>query len=289
MSYGEYRPPRGEPVVQLHVGENPAQQYNINNMSERNTAPDYLGKPGTSSPNSGLGRIHPQHIFDVGIFKDTLAPNLALHSSLAVVAWGAGRYFNYVESKDVLWSSGQLINTWWSAVGSRVFLDGIPLGSVFSAMSWPERLILGGTTLWGGRLTYRIISRALRRQTDDPRYAEVKKEEGFWNKVCPSPNLAFNGISPLSFLLILVQALLSTFIPEAVIQALIALPLTAPFRHQGGVFTGYHPLLQTLSVGLFTAGFTMETLADIQLSTHKVDRKPGMLRDGVWSIVRHPK
>ena len=82
---------------------------------------------------------------------------------------------------------------------------------------------------------------------------------------------------------------MSDFLPQAVFQALISLPLSAPFTHQGGVMSGYHPAIQSLAVGVFTAGFALEFLADQQLQAHK-DKSPStMLREGVWSIVRHPK
>lgn len=72
-------------------------------------------------------------------------------------------------------------------------------------------------------------------------------------------------------------------------QTLIALPFTAPFRHQGGVMSGYHPVLQSLSVGMFAAGFALEALADSQQQAHKEQGVGGLQQDGVWSIVRHPK
>lgn len=182
MSYGENRLPHGEPVIQLHYGENAPIQRNIN-TNQYQTPSTYLGKEGPSSTSPSHGRIYLHNLIDVGIFKDTLLPNLTLHSSLAIAAWGGGRYFDYVESKDLLWSGGQLVNAWWSAVGRRVFTLGIPLGTVLGAISWPERLLLTGITLWGGHVTYRIGSRAYRRGTEEPRYDLQKREEGYWNKV----------------------------------------------------------------------------------------------------------
>lgn len=44
------------------------------------------------------------------------------------------------------------------------------------------------------------------------------------------------------------------------------------------------------AVFVFTAGFALEVLADYQLNKHK--KKTGnatLNREGVWSIVRHPK
>lgn len=53
--------------------------------------------------------------------------------------------------------------------------------------------------------------------------------------------------------------------------------------------TGYHPVIQSLAVGVFTAGFALEAIADIQLSAHKEKSNDTLLKHGVWSIVRHPK
>ena len=159
-----------------------------------------------------------------------------------------------------------VINAWWSAVGRRILIDGAPVNRVFSSLSFVERLLLTGVTLWGTRLFYRIATRSIRRGTDDPRYAAVKKQDGFWNK-----------------------SILTTYLPEAVAQTIISLPFTAPFRHQGAVMTGYHPVGQAIAVALFSSGFALETLADWQLERHKEASEGGLLREGVWSICRHPK
>ena len=205
-------------------------------------------------------------LFDVGIFRDTLAPSLALHSGFAVAAWAAARALGRVEAKDLVWPSGQVVNAWWSAVGRRVFVHGFTVAQALGRLSWHERLVLSGVSLWGGRLLYRIASRAAKRGADDPRYDEAKKEDGFWNR-----------------------SLFTTFIPEALFQMVISLPFTAPFRHEGAVLTGYHPLIQMAAVGMFSTGFALETLADYQLDTFKAQGTTGLMKDGVWSIVRHPK
>lgn len=209
--------------------------------------------------------VHSVSLFDVGILKDTLFPSLSLHSGLALVAYGAARYTQRVEAKDWLWPCGQVLNAWWSAIGRRL-ASGFTLSQAFHRLSWHERVVLTGVTLWGGRLFYRVARRSVQRRADDPRYEEVKKEEGFWN-----------------------TALFKVFIPEAFFQMLISLPFTAPFRHEGAVMMGYHPLIQMLAVGLFSTGLALETLADYQLDQYKAEGGKGILRDGVWSIVRNPK
>ena len=209
--------------------------------------------------------VYSPSLFDVGILKDTLVPSLTLHSGLAVIAYGAARYTQRVEAKDWLWPSGQVANAWWSAIGRRL-AAGLTVSQAFNRLSWHERVMLTGVTLWGGRLFYRVARRSIERGQDDPRYDEVKKEDGFWN-----------------------NALFKVFIPEAFFQMLISLPFTAPFRHEGAVMTGYHPLIQMLAVGMFSTGLAMETLADYQLDQYKAEGGQGILREGVWSIVRHPK
>lgn len=182
MSYGEYRPPRGEPVVQLHIGENAPQQYNVESRGWQRPS-DWLHKEQAGVHRHGP--IYLANIIDVGIFKDTIAPSFALHSGLAVIAWGVGRHYDRLEAKDWLWPSGQVINAWWSAVGKRTLVDGYPLSMVLKTISWPERLLLTGVTVWGTRSFYRIASKSLKRGKDDPRYSTVKKADGFWNTVGP--------------------------------------------------------------------------------------------------------
>ncbi|KAI0128990.1 hypothetical protein BJ170DRAFT_356224 [Xylariales sp. AK1849] len=218
-----------------------------------------------------FGQPWHREFFDVGIFKDTILPSLSLHSSLALIAYGVGRATNSVEAKDWLWPTAPIANAWWSAVGRKV-KRGLTLGQALSLLSRPERLLLTGVTLWGGRLLYRISSRSIARRqsrkgTDDPRYDELKKDPGFWN-----------------------TALFTVFLPEALVQTVITLPFTAPFHHQGKVLTGYHPLVQGLAVGLFSAGLALEILADSQLDAYKetVHDETAVCKSGVWSLVRHP-
>lgn len=183
MSYGENRLARGEPVIQLHVGENAPQQYNVQTR-EWQTPSDWLHRGQSSAGEPGRSPIYLSNLIDVGIFKDTLAPSLALHSGLAVAAWGVGSQYDLLEAKDWAWPAGLVVNAWWSAVGRRL-LRGDALATVSRSISWPETLLLAGVTAWGTRLFYRVASRCLARGKDDPRYAVVKKEERFWNKVLP--------------------------------------------------------------------------------------------------------
>ncbi|KAK6845720.1 hypothetical protein PG995_015830 [Apiospora arundinis] len=242
----------------------------------------YLGQVGNesgslleSSPIPSAVKYHHtlgRELLDVGILRDTILPSLQVHGSLALIAYGVARATDSVEGKDWLWPVAPVVNGWWSAIGRKVAVRGLTVPQAFATLSRPERLLLSGVTLWGGRLFYRIASRSTRRRrvapgTDDARYEEVKKEPGFWNK-----------------------ALFTLFVPEALIQTVISLPFTAPFHHQGAVLTGYHPVIQAVAVGLFSAGFALEVLADKQLEEFKQDpkNKNAVCKEGVWSLVRHP-
>lgn len=49
-------------------------------------------------------------------------------------------------------------------------------------------------------------------------------------------------------------------------------------------------LAHDLAIFVFSAGFALEILADYQLNHHKKNKGDATLeREGVWSIVRHPK
>lgn len=207
----------------------------------------------------------------VGILRSTLLPSIGFHSGLAVIVYAASRATDRVEGKDWLWPSGQVLNAWWCAVGSRVVSDNISVSTAYSDLAYSEKLLLTGVTAWGARLFYRVATRSMKRSRDDPRYDIAKKEEGFWNK-----------------------ALFTVFLPEALFQAVISLPFTLPFRaldfSAAASPIHVHPeYTHGLAVALFSSGFAMEVLADMQLAAHQKTNSNDLDREGVWSIVRHPK
>ncbi|KAE8454652.1 hypothetical protein EG329_000275 [Mollisiaceae sp. DMI_Dod_QoI] len=245
---------------------NAASRFNASNFSKGTSASeqDRFGSHFSLDPNNPIDATA------VGLFRSTLLPSIGFHSGLAVVAYAASRATDRVEGKDWLWPSGQVLNAWWCAVGHRVVYENISPGTAYSHLPYTEKLLLTGVTAWGARLFYRIASRTLTRKQDDPRYDEVKKEEGFWNK-----------------------ALFSVFLPEALFQAVISLPFTLPFRAaDASAFASplhVHPeWTHGLGVILFSSGFALEVLADTQLAAHQKKNPDDLNREGVWSIVRHP-
>jgi steroid 5-alpha reductase family enzyme len=207
----------------------------------------------------------------VGILRSTLLPSIGFHSGLAVIVYAASRAADRVDGKDWLWPTGQVLNAWWCAVGTRVVNDKISLGTAYSHLAYSEKLLLTGVTAWGARVFYRVASRSMTRSRDDPRYDAAKKKEGFWN-----------------------EALFSVFLPEALFQAVISLPFTLPFRAIDDSAAAsplhVHPeYTHGLAIALFSAGFALEVLADMQLTAHRKTNSNDLDREGVWSIVRHPK
>ncbi|KAI1375728.1 DUF1295-domain-containing protein [Hypoxylon crocopeplum] len=223
-------------------------------------------KPGSSS-NVTFGST----TSTLGLLQHAVLPSFGFHGGLSVIAYGIGRYTDRIEAKDWLWSSGQVANAWWSAVGGPVVYDGVSVAAAWGALSYSQKLLLAGVSAWGVRLFYRVVSRSIRRGKDNPIYeTAAKKEPDFWNK-----------------------AFFTTFLPEAIMQTLISLPFTLPFRAPvasalASPFPEASAVSQSLAIFLFTAGYALEVLADSQLESHNRKASAELNRDGVWSIVRHP-
>ncbi|KAF2404556.1 DUF1295 domain protein [Trichodelitschia bisporula] len=204
---------------------------------------------------------------DVGLLKSTLLPSFGIQSGLSLITYIAARASDRVELKDWLWPAGQVVDVWWSAVGHRMAKNGMPFTRALGTLTWNERLLLGGHTLWGTRLFYREVSRSIRRGKEDHHYGLLKQEDKFWN-----------------------HAFLRVFLPEAIFRTLATVPLTLALRLGATdavpVNPEYARLIQGVGISLFCVGFVMEVLADFQLEHH--DKKASLKRDGVWSIVRHP-
>ncbi|KAF3067137.1 hypothetical protein GL218_08862 [Daldinia childiae] len=207
----------------------------------------------------------------LGLLQHAVLPSFGFHSGLSLIAYGLGRYTDTVEAKDWLWPSAQVANAWWSAVGIPVVHEGLSLSAAWSALSYDQKLLLGGVSAWGLRLFYRVASRTLRRGKDDPRYrTAARKQPDFWNK-----------------------AFFTVFLPEALIQTLISLPFTLPFRAPiatalASPFPEASSLSRSVAIFLFAAGYALEVLADTQLASHERKKGAELNREGVFSIVRHP-
>lgn len=143
--------PTGTPAARIQIGEERPHDIYLNGTTSA-TQRAYTPVDTTHSKT----HVHSASLFDVGILKDTLAPSLTLHSGLAVIAYGISRYTQRVEVKDWLWPSGQVVNAWWSAIGRRL-AAGLTLTQALHRLSWHERVVLTGVTLWGGKLIITLL------------------------------------------------------------------------------------------------------------------------------------
>lgn len=229
----------------------------VERMTERFREPSRVTSPGFKMTTG-----------DIGILKSTLLPSCGLYSGLSLATFVAAKATNRVELKDWLWPSSQVINAWWSAVGRPMHETGISFSDAWAGNTWTQKLLVGGVTIWGSRLFARIASRSLARGKDDSRYDAVKTEPGFWK-----------------------TALFKVFLPEALFLSVISLPITMPFSSDNtalSLVSDTSSTVRALGVGLFSAGFALEVLADAQLELHRQERDD-LCRHGVWSLVRHPK
>lgn len=201
-------------------------------------------------------------------FLHLYGTSVARHSSISAIVWAIAVKTDRAEAKDWLWPSGMLFNTWWSVLAPGLS-TGTALTTILQGLGWREKVLLFGVNACGLRLFYHIASRSVKRGGDDPRYVAAKKAPGFWK-----------------------QAFFRVFLPEAAcFQALITLPFVAPFMPgvRGLLSAGPWGVSDSLAVGLFGMGFAIEAAADWQLESHKKSGDTGLLEEGAWSIVRHPK
>ncbi|KAK4097676.1 hypothetical protein N658DRAFT_518470 [Parathielavia hyrcaniae] len=292
----------------------------------------------TTNPWGGSGNVTTRHpnpprtstststsltsLINIGLLKSTLLPSLTINSTLALAAYTAGRLTNRLESKDIIWPLAPVLDAWYAAVlrhtlplslltggtgrttgvggGGNQGVPVLTLREAWRCLGSTDKLLLGGVTLWGARLWYRVVTRAWKRGEgrDDPRYDAAKQQQQQQHRRGGS---AVGGKGLGGFW---DWAWLSVYLPEVVIQSVIALSVTTPFRlgleglgvRRGDVVLGmgttryYREIGQALAVGLFSAGFALEVLADWQLAEfqEKVESRKMMCREGVWKVVRHP-
>lgn len=108
---------------------------------------------------------------DVGILKSALLPSLSLNSSLAALAYTAGRLTDRLKTKDLIWPVVLVLEAWYAVVflrdagggGRRGVSASSSVVAAWDALSRPEKMLLGGVTLWGASLLYRLAASSLRR------------------------------------------------------------------------------------------------------------------------------
>lgn len=152
---------------------------------------------------------------------------------------------------DIGWGAGFVVVAW------LLLLLRLPAG----LPQWIVTLLI---TLWGGRLFWHILRRNLGKG-EDFRYAAFRKAWGKW--VVP-------------------RAFLQVYMLQGVFMYLISLSVIL----LPDTLNILRPVLLIAGVLVFALGFTMETIADKQLSTFRKNpaNKGQLMTRGLWRYSRHP-
>jgi steroid 5-alpha reductase family enzyme len=154
-------------------------------------------------------------------------------------------------------------------VGKVAVVD-IAWGLVFVAIAWtvavarPDAhswLLVGLVTVWGGRLAWHVFRRS-RGHGEDPRYAEMLGDAGWWTVVR------------------------RVFATQGVVAWLVALPVMVA----GDQSVVWWPLVW-VGVAVWAVGLFFETVGDAQLAAYRSrprDERPPVMDQGLWGWTRHP-
>lgn len=154
---------------------------------------------------------------------------------------------------DYYWGPGFAVIGW-----SGLMLSG--------ATSTAKLVLLGAVTVWSVRLAGQLIMRHHLMDGEDARYAKMRADGGsqwWWRSL---------------YKVFLLQGLI-LWIVATPVHALISAPTDA-----GLSLSGEFGLL------MFTTGLIIETIADWQLYSHRLEGKSGWqtLSSGLWAYSRHP-
>jgi steroid 5-alpha reductase family enzyme len=167
----------------------------------------------------------------------------------SLLAWAISLAKHDASIADVFWP--------WLGVGCGVIylLNALPPSSI----AW---VTLAGITVAAVRLSAMVISR-IARSGEDRRYTEIRSSwgAGFGLKCLP-------GI----------------FLLQGAMGFVTALPLAVVMARSGAF-----RVMDALIIGLWLAGFVIQTAADRQLTKFaRADDGTGVLRTGLWRYSRHP-
>ena len=129
---------------------------------------------------------------------------------------------------------------------------------------WRRALVAALTTLWGLRLSLHLLARRLRSGSEDPRYTELLARRGGWKAL---------------------TVLVHVFLLQAVLVAVVILPLVAAEAGSGGAGVG-----DGVGAALFFGGALFEAVADRQLARFKArpENRGKVMDQGLWRYSRHP-
>ncbi|KAK6512761.1 hypothetical protein TWF506_008928 [Arthrobotrys conoides] len=240
----------------------------------------------------------------LGILSSHLFPSLTLHTTLSLAAYSAGRFTNRLDAKDLLWPSAFVGNVWYHGVVWPYMSGGRGRGGVWEfirEMGYGNKLILAGVTVWGCRLFWKVFWRVKGRERDDGRYERYREEVRRRRRRRRHEDKGKEKGDGMVMVMVVDEgevgremwnkAFLGVFLPEAVVQSFVSLGwcgvgYSRSVSVQGCYYSKW--VVHGIAVGVFVAGLALEVLADSQLGRYKKKDREGIVRNGVWSIVRHP-
>jgi len=154
-----------------------------------------------------------------------------------------------------------IVDIAWGGAFIIIAISSLILGN----KGWLQLLVTSMVVVWGLRLSLSILRRFLRSKSEDPRYAEMRKQ---W-KGSESVNAYFR--------IFIVQAILALIISASVIAVNLS---------EEAVFGGW----VIMGAGMWVIGFLFESIGDRQLRIHLANPKNKgiLMTSGLWQYTRHP-
>ncbi len=178
--------------------------------------------------------------------------NLLAAAGLMLVGWCISLYRQNVTIADSLWGLGFVLIAWLTFFQANGFIG-------------RKIILVILVTLWGLRLFSHMYTRS-RGKDEDPRYAAWREKYGerFW-----------------------LVSLFKVFLVQALFQWIISLGVQ---YGQIAATPAYLTWLDALGVLIWTTGFVVETLSDLQLSQFlsRPENRGHVMDRGLWRYSRHP-
>ncbi len=163
---------------------------------------------------------------------------------------------------SVIKKDASIIDIFWGPAFAVVALCGL---YAKPDMNWAHKAISILVIIWAARLAWHLLTRALKKGEEDPRYQAMRRYWGasFW-----------------------IISLFTVYTFQGVLAWLVSMPLQASYNyggivaHEGGVYIG---------MAIALGGLMMETIADIQLTRfRKTASAQDIMVTGLWTRTRHP-
>ena len=155
---------------------------------------------------------------------------------------------------DMVWGFGFVLGAWVS------FLTHPGEPTILSY------IVLGFITLWGLRLTIRLVRRNLGKP-EDFRYAQWRKDWG--DKV-------------------VITAFFRVFMIQGIINFVVGSASYVVIRNNEVTTSGLSQIIVYVGLLIAFIGLAFEVIGDEQLRRHIKNGPKGLLKTGLWKITRHP-